>query len=214
MAQKINSIFNLNTSAGVLYEVDMRLRPSGEAGLLVSTFNAYEHYQKNEAWTWESQALVRTRCVFGAENLKQAFEKIRQSTLAQPRASGQLRQEICEMRQKMYQHLSSHSAEQFHIKQDQGGITDIEFIAQYLVLAHSHQHPKMAVWSDNVRIFDSAVECGILSSEQSEQLQHCYTALRNKIHHLNLLRKDSVVDASEFTTERAFVREMWQRLLA
>lgn len=214
LAQKINSIFNLNTSAGVLYEVDMRLRPSGEAGLLVSTFNAYEHYQKNEAWTRESQALVRTRCVFGAENLKQAFEKIRQSTLAQPRASGQLRQEICEMRQKMYQHLSSHSAEQFHIKQDQGGITDIEFIAQYLVLAHSHQHPKMAVWSDNVRIFDSAVECGILSSEQSEQLQHCYTALRNKIHHLNLLRKDSVVDASEFTTERAFVREMWQRLLA
>ncbi|MFA9616177.1 bifunctional [glutamate--ammonia ligase]-adenylyl-L-tyrosine phosphorylase/[glutamate--ammonia-ligase] adenylyltransferase [Mannheimia sp. E15BD] len=214
LAQKINSIFNLNTSAGVLYEVDMRLRPSGEAGLLVSTFNAYEHYQKNEAWTWESQALVRARCVFGAEHLRQKFEQIRQSTLALPRTSGQLRQEICEMREKMYQHLSSHSQDKFNIKTDQGGITDIEFIAQYLVLAHSHQHPKMAVWPDNVRIFDSAVECGILSLQQSEQLKHCYTSLRNKIHHLNLVHKESVVEATEFVEEREFVREMWQLLLS
>ncbi|MEG9498336.1 bifunctional [glutamate--ammonia ligase]-adenylyl-L-tyrosine phosphorylase/[glutamate--ammonia-ligase] adenylyltransferase [Mannheimia indoligenes] len=213
LAQKINSIFNINTSAGVLYEVDMRLRPSGEAGLLVSTFNAYEHYQQNEAWTWESQALVRARCVFGAEHLKQEFERIRQSTLALPRTSGQLRQEICEMREKMYQHLSSHSQDKFHIKTDQGGITDIEFIAQYLVLAHSNENPQMAVWSDNVRIFDSAVECGILSLQESEQLKYCYTSLRNKIHHLNLLRKESVVEAAEFVEERAFVRKMWQSLL-
>lgn len=213
LAQKINSIFNLNTSAGVLYEVDMRLRPSGEAGLLVSTFNAYEHYQKNEAWTWETQALVRARCVFGAEHLRQEFERIRQSTLALPRTSGQLRQEICEMREKMYQHLSSHSQDQFNIKTDQGGITDIEFIAQYLVLAHSNENPQMAVWSDNVRIFDSAVECGILSLPESEQLKHCYTSLRNKIHHLNLLRKESMVEATEFIKEREFVRRMWQSLL-
>lgn len=214
LAQKINSIFNLNTSAGVLYEVDMRLRPSGEAGLLVSTFNAYENYQKTEAWTWESQALVRARCVFGAEHLKQAFEQIRQSTLALPRTSGQLRTEICEMRQKMYQHLSSHSEDKFHIKTDQGGITDIEFIAQYFVLEHSHAMPKMAVWSDNVRIFDSAVECGILTEADGEALKRCYTTLRNQIHHLNLLRKESVVEASEFVAERAFVGEMWRRLFA
>lgn len=87
--------------------------------------------------------------MFGAEYLKQEFERIRQSTLALPRTSGQLRQEICEMREKMYQHLSSHSQDKFHIKTDQGGITDIEFIAQYLVLAHSNENPQMAVWSDN-----------------------------------------------------------------
>lgn len=212
LAQKITSIFNLNTSAGVLYEIDMRLRPSGEAGLLVSTLSAYDFYQKNEAWTWESQALVRARCVYGADELKQAFEQIRQSTLALARTSGQLRQEICEMRQKMYQHLSSHSEEIFHIKTDQGGITDIEFIAQYLVLEHSHQHPQMAIWSDNVRIFDSAVECGILTPEDGEELKRCYTSLRNKIHHLNLLRKESVVEATEFITERAFVRKIWQSI--
>lgn len=213
LAQKITSIFSLNTSTGVLYDVDMRLRPSGEAGLLVSTFKAYEHYQKNEAWTWESQALVRARCVFGAAHLKQEFERIRQSSLALPRTSGQLRQEICKMREKMYQHLSLHSIDKFHIKTDLGGITDIEFIAQYLVLAHSNEKSDMAVWSDNVRIFDSSVECGILSLKESEQLKHCYTSLRNQIHHLNLLRKDSVVDANEFVEERAFVRGMWQRLL-
>ncbi|MDD0824713.1 bifunctional [glutamate--ammonia ligase]-adenylyl-L-tyrosine phosphorylase/[glutamate--ammonia-ligase] adenylyltransferase [Mannheimia sp. AT1] len=212
LAQKITSIFNLNTSAGVLYEIDMRLRPSGEAGLLVSTVTAYDFYQKNEAWTWESQALVRARCVYGADSLKQAFEHIRQSTLALARTSGQLRQEICEMRQKMYQHLSSPSEEKFHIKTDQGGITDIEFIAQCLVLEHSHQHPQMAIWSDNVRIFDSAVECGILTLEDGEELKRCYTSLRNKIHHLNLLRKESVVEATEFIAERAFVGKMWQSI--
>ncbi|ABN74063.1 bifunctional [glutamate--ammonia ligase]-adenylyl-L-tyrosine phosphorylase/[glutamate--ammonia-ligase] adenylyltransferase [Actinobacillus pleuropneumoniae] len=212
LAQKINSIFNLNTSAGVLYEVDMRLRPSGEAGLLVSTVSAYESYQQNEAWTWESQALVRTRCVYGSQELAQAFEQIRRATLAMPRTSGQLRREICEMRYKMYQHLSTSDHTHFDLKKDKGGITDIEFIAQCLVLEYAHQYPQMAIWSDNVRIFDSAVECGILSLTDGEMLKHCYTAIRNRIHHLNLLRSPSVVSADEFVEERAFVAQIWQRI--
>ncbi|WP_373766458.1 bifunctional [glutamate--ammonia ligase]-adenylyl-L-tyrosine phosphorylase/[glutamate--ammonia-ligase] adenylyltransferase [Glaesserella sp.] len=212
LAQKINAIFNLNTSAGVLYDVDMRLRPSGEAGLLVSTFNAYEQYQKEEAWTWESQALVRARAVYGTADLRQKFEAIRMSTLAMPRTSGQLREEICKMREKMYLHLSKTPVEQFHLKTDQGGITDIEFIAQYLVLNYAHRHPQMAVWSDNVRIFDSATACGVLSAEQGEQLKHCYTALRNRIHHLNLLNKESIVESSEFVAERAIVKANWDHL--
>ncbi|QBQ62979.1 bifunctional [glutamate--ammonia ligase]-adenylyl-L-tyrosine phosphorylase/[glutamate--ammonia-ligase] adenylyltransferase [Actinobacillus indolicus] len=212
LAQKINGIFNLNTSAGVLYEVDMRLRPSGEAGLLVSTFNAYDHYQKNEAWTWESQALVRTRAVYGTQALRDKFEHIRRETLSQARASGQLREEICNMREKMYQHLSKNSEHQFHLKTDKGGITDIEFIAQYLVLNYAHEHPQMAVWSDNVRIFESSIECGMLSQEQGEGLKGCYIKLRNQIHHLNLLNKESIVDGNEFSEERAFVRQMWTLL--
>lgn len=212
LAQKINGIFNLNTSAGVLYEVDMRLRPSGEAGLLVSTFNAYDHYQKNEAWTWESQALVRTRAVYGTQVLRDKFEHIRRETLSQARASGQLREEICNMREKMYQHLSKNSEHQFHLKTDKGGITDIEFIAQYLVLNYAHEHPQMAVWSDNVRIFESCTECGILSQEQGERLKDCYIKLRNQVHHLNLLNKESIVDGHEFSEERAFVRQMWTSL--
>ncbi len=212
LAQKINAMFNLNTSAGVLYEVDMRLRPSGEAGLLVSTFSAYESYQQTEAWTWESQALVRARCVYGNAELTEKFERIRQKTLASERASGQLRQEICEMRQKMYQHLSAHHSESFNLKTDKGGITDIEFIAQYLVLNYAHQSPKMAVWSDNVRIFDAAVECDILSESEGELLKHCYTTLRNRIHHLNLLGQPSIVPQAEFVEMRQQVEQMWQKI--
>ncbi|MDO9836609.1 bifunctional [glutamate--ammonia ligase]-adenylyl-L-tyrosine phosphorylase/[glutamate--ammonia-ligase] adenylyltransferase [Glaesserella parasuis] len=213
LAQKINGIFNLNTSAGVLYEVDMRLRPSGEAGLLVSTFNAYNHYQKHEAWTWESQALVRTRAVYGTAELRQKFEQIRRETLSQERSSGQLREDIRNMREKMYHHLSKTTAGQFHLKTDQGGITDIEFIAQYLVLNYTHQYPQMADWSDNVRIFDSAVACGILTADEGERLKGCYTGLRDQVHRLNLLNKESIVDASEFIDERQYVATCWQRFL-
>ncbi|MDO4698192.1 MAG: bifunctional [glutamate--ammonia ligase]-adenylyl-L-tyrosine phosphorylase/[glutamate--ammonia-ligase] adenylyltransferase [Pasteurellaceae bacterium] len=212
LAQKINGIFNLNTSAGVLYEVDMRLRPSGEAGLLVSTFNAYEHYQQNEAWTWESQALVRARAVYGTPELREKFEQIRRNTLAKPRARGGLLDEICKMREKMYQHLAQNSPDYFHLKTDSGGITDIEFIAQFLVLNYAHHYPQMAEWSDNVRIFDSSIACQILSEADGEQLKTCYTTLRNQIHHLNLLNKESVVQSHEFATERAFVQKMWQKL--
>ncbi|MDP0203850.1 bifunctional [glutamate--ammonia ligase]-adenylyl-L-tyrosine phosphorylase/[glutamate--ammonia-ligase] adenylyltransferase [Glaesserella parasuis] len=213
LAQKINGIFNLNTSAGVLYEVDMRLRPSGEAGLLVSTFNAYNHYQKHEAWTWESQALVRTRAVYGTAELRQKFEQIRRETLSQERSSGSLREDIRNMREKMYHHLSKTTAGQFYLKTDQGGITDIEFIAQYLVLNYAHQYPQMADWSDNVRIFERAVDCGILTADEGERLKGCYTGLRDQIHRLNLLNKESIVDASEFIDERQYVATCWQRFL-
>ena len=212
LAQKINSIFNLNTSAGVLYEVDMRLRPSGEAGLLVSTFNAYEFYQKNEAWTWESQALVRARCVYGTKSLKAEFDQIRQSTLANKRDVVRLKAEITGMRAKMYQHLTQPQAVEFNLKTDKGGITDIEFIAQYLALANAETSPEMAVWSDNIRIFDTAMAYGILTEPAGEQLKYCYTAMRNRIHHLNLLRQPSCVPMSEFEAERDFVGKMWSQI--
>ncbi|MDG6882394.1 bifunctional glutamine synthetase adenylyltransferase/deadenyltransferase [Phocoenobacter uteri] len=214
LAKKINSIFSLNTTSGILYEIDMRLRPSGESGLLISSFEAYEDYQHNEAWTWENQALVRSRCVYGTEQHQQQFEKIRQSVLKKERVSGHLKQEICNMRQKMYQHLTSQSANRFHLKRDQGGITDIEFIAQYLVLNYAHQYPEMAVWSDNVRIFDTAMECNTLTKEQGKQLKECYTTLRNKIHHLNLQGKHSLVKNDQFKAEREFVIEIWDKLLS
>lgn len=212
LAQKINSIFNLNTSAGVLYEVDMRLRPSSEAGLLVSTFNAYEFYQKNEAWTWESQALVRARCVYGTKSLKAEFDQIRQSTLAKKRDAVTLKAEITGMRAKMYQHFTQPQAVEFNLKTDKGGITDIEFIAQYLVLANAETSPEMAVWSDNIRIFDTAMAYGILTEPAGEQLKYCYMAMRNRIHHLNLLRQPSCVPMSEFEAERDFIGKMWSQI--
>ncbi|EGY34064.1 glutamate-ammonia-ligase adenylyltransferase [Aggregatibacter actinomycetemcomitans serotype e str. SC1083] len=212
LAQKIVSIFSMNTSAGILYDVDMRLRPSGDAGLLGCSFAAFENYQLNEAWTWEKQALVRSRAVFGEPKLWEEFDAIRRNVLAAPRDPAKLKQDVCEMREKMYQHLAQQSENQFNIKTDPGGITDIEFIAQYLVLAHSPQQPALTRWSDNVRIFDIMAEHGVISETDGERLKRCYVDLRNRIHHLNLLGLPSVVDASEFHAERTFVRETWARL--
>ena len=163
LAQKIVSIFSMNTSAGVLYDVDMRLRPSGDAGLLGCSLQAFENYQLNEAWTWEKQALVRSRAIFGETELKAEFEKIRCNVLSAQRDINQLKIEVRKMREKMYEHLSHIKEGFFNIKTDRGGITDIEFISQYLMLANAPANPILTKWSDNVRIFDSMAEYHIIS---------------------------------------------------
>lgn len=213
LSRKIVSIFSMNTSAGVLYDVDMRLRPSGEAGLLGCPLTAFKNYQLNEAWTWEKQALVRSRPIFGEERLKYQFDQIRHQVLTEKRNIAILKKDVREMREKMYQHLSNHKGGQFNIKTDSGGITDIEFIAQYLVLAYSEQHQNLTKWSDNVRIFDSLAESAVVPVEICEKLKHCYITLRDKIHHLNLLGLPSVVSAEEFKQERLFITQIWQQLL-
>lgn len=213
LVQKIISIFSMNTSAGVLYEVDMRLRPSGEAGLLVSSLSAFEDYQRNEAWTWETQALVRSRAVYGETHLRQQFEQIRQTVLSLPRDLAKLKSDVKEMRTKMYQHLANGDTNKFNIKQDQGGITDIEFISQYLVLANAPQNPDLAYWSDNVRIFEIMAANNVISLETTEQLKLGYTSLRNEIHHLNLLGKSAEIDSEKFQKVRSFINKIWMELL-
>ena len=214
LAQKIVSIFSLNTSAGVLYEVDMRLRPSGDAGLLGCSFQAFANYQLHEAWTWEKQALVRARAVYGEKALKTEFTQIRHNVLIQPRDKTTLAKEVREMREKMYNHLSHSLEDEFNLKSDAGGITDIEFIAQYLMLAYAPNIPELTTWSDNVRIFDSMMEYQVLSQEEGEGLKNAYTAMRNQIHSLNLLGLPAVVKQSQFAKERQFVQRCWQHWLA
>ncbi|SPY38346.1 glutamate-ammonia-ligase adenylyltransferase [Pasteurella canis] len=185
LAQKIISIFSMNTFAGVLYDIDMRLRPSGESGLLCSPISAFEDYQLNEAWTWEKQALVRSRAVYGEQSLCEQFKTIRQKVLSAQRDIQLLKTDVISMREKMYEHLANTERDLFNIKTDRGGITDIEFIAQYLVLAYAPQHPELSVWSDNVRIFEIMAESAVISDEVSIQLKQSYITLRNRIHHLN-----------------------------
>ncbi|MCQ9121433.1 bifunctional glutamine synthetase adenylyltransferase/deadenyltransferase [Rodentibacter pneumotropicus] len=212
LAQKIVSIFSLNTSAGVLYDIDMRLRPSGDAGLLGCSLSAFENYQLNEAWTWEKQALVRSRPVFGEQSLREKFENIRQRVLSTPRDMTTLKQDVSEMREKMFAHLSHSQENEFNIKTDRGGITDIEFIAQYLMLAHAPQNPALTKWSDNVRIFESMADAGIIHQEDSVRLKQCYVDLRNKIHHLNLIGYSPVVPKNDFVEKREFIESFWKNL--
>ncbi|MDU8924391.1 bifunctional [glutamate--ammonia ligase]-adenylyl-L-tyrosine phosphorylase/[glutamate--ammonia-ligase] adenylyltransferase [Pasteurellaceae bacterium LIM206] len=212
LAQKIVSIFSMNTSAGILYELDLRLRPSGEAGPLSCSFKAFEDYQLNEAWTWETQSLVRARAVYGEAALREKFETMRQRILATPRDLGKLTADVREMREKMYAHLATRDKRLFNIKKDSGGITDVEFIAQYLVLANAPHNIALARWSDNVRIFDVMAENRVISADTAERLKDCYTRLRNQIHHLNLLGRPSVVPADQFQAEREFIGNIWHKL--
>ncbi|MGJ7095271.1 bifunctional [glutamate--ammonia ligase]-adenylyl-L-tyrosine phosphorylase/[glutamate--ammonia-ligase] adenylyltransferase [Vibrio hannami] len=213
LAQRIIHIFSVRTASGILYEVDTRLRPSGASGLLVSPTDAFEEYQKNDAWTWEHQALVRSRVIYGDDQLLLAFDDIRHRILCQPRNEETLKKEVSDMRIKMRDHLGGKKSGRFMLKQDVGGITDIEFIAQYMVLCYSADFPKLTRWSDNVRIFESMMHQEIISEEEARALTDAYITLRDEIHHRNLLNQDADVDESRFVEERRCVTDNWVKWL-
>ncbi|WP_279152116.1 bifunctional [glutamate--ammonia ligase]-adenylyl-L-tyrosine phosphorylase/[glutamate--ammonia-ligase] adenylyltransferase [Photobacterium iliopiscarium] len=213
LAQRIIHLFSTRTASGVLYEVDMRLRPSGASGLLVTTINGFGEYQQQQAWTWEHQALVRARMVYGDVILQTAFADVRQQVLTVARDQAQLANDVVMMRHKMRAHLGKKKAGMFGLKQDQGGITDIEFLAQYLVLAYAHQQPALTRWSDNVRIFDSMADYDIIDSATVTQLQQAYCDMRNAIHRLSLLGLPAYVDQQQFIGMRQTVEQVWQQWL-
>ncbi|WP_156812102.1 bifunctional [glutamate--ammonia ligase]-adenylyl-L-tyrosine phosphorylase/[glutamate--ammonia-ligase] adenylyltransferase [Idiomarina xiamenensis] len=224
LAQRILHLFTTRTMSGVLYEVDLRLRPSGQAGLLVTQLDSYARYLKEDAWTWEQQALVRVRTVFGCRQLAERLKVIRAAMLQQPRQLKVLRQEILDMREKMREHLrpnqqrrplATHgqtATEQFDLKQDAGGITDIEFIAQYLVLAHSHEQPSLTTYTDNIRVLTAAQEVGLLTLQQAQDLITAYQSLRAEAHQL-ALQEQPALTTNDFNAERRAVERIWQSLL-
>ncbi|XKM13803.1 bifunctional [glutamate--ammonia ligase]-adenylyl-L-tyrosine phosphorylase/[glutamate--ammonia-ligase] adenylyltransferase [Orbaceae bacterium ac157xtp] len=213
LIQRIVHLFNIRTNSGVLYEIDVRLRPQGEAGLLICSLDAFYDYQMNEAWTWEHQALVRARVVYGDKTLLAKFNHIRQQVLSQARDERTLKTAVYDMREKMRNHLSLHNASQFNLKVDEGGIGDIEFISQYLVLNYAHKEPQMSIWSDNVRILELAAKYQIMSEQEARTLTDIYIQMRNKIHQLSLQLLPSVVDNSLFIEERAMIKASWQKWL-
>ncbi|WP_349920977.1 bifunctional [glutamate--ammonia ligase]-adenylyl-L-tyrosine phosphorylase/[glutamate--ammonia-ligase] adenylyltransferase [Aeromonas veronii] len=214
LAQRILHLFSTRTPSGILYEIDMRLRPSGDSGLLVSSLAAFEQYQQQEAWTWEHQALVRARPIYGDDAVVAEFVRIRRAVLARERDLPTLAREVREMRHKMRDHLLKASEGEFDLKQSPGGMVDIEFIAQYLVLAHASGEPDaLTRWSDNVRIFDECVMAGVLTLEQAEGLKHAYLEIRNLGHRLNLSEISRKVSDDQLLPERSLVEAVWQQLL-
>ena len=217
VAQKFMSLMTTQTLDGRVYEIDTRLRPSGEAGMLVTSLKAYEHYQQKSAWLWEHQALVRARSIAGDTDLCQQFEQIRCQILTQVRDEDEVRQEVLKMRQKMKDHLGSSTEQKkhgiFHLKQDSGGIVDIEFMAQYAVLAWSGTNPDLAHFSDNVRILEDAAQAGCLSSEDATALIHAYLSERAESHRLALANQSMQVSAADWRDTREVVCKLWQRLI-
>ena len=153
------------------------------------------------------------RPVFASKKLEQAFDKLRQEVLCLPRNKQDLAEEVVKMRLKMREHLGSQQVEIFNLKQDVGGIADIEFLAQYLSLAYSQEFPAMAVWSDNIRIFETAQELQILSKTELQQLIQAYITYRNRGHQHTLKCKKAEVPAQLFTQEREQVIAIWQKFL-
>ncbi len=214
LGQKLIHLINTQTSTGRLYEVDMRLRPSGNSGLLSTSLNAFQKYQENDAWTWEHQALVRARPVAGSSKLAQAFQSIRQSTLQRARNSITLASDIVEMRGKMRKHLSTSNPDNnvFHLKQDAGGIVDIEFMVQYLVLAWSHEEPTLATYTDNIRILEALAKTNKLSTQEVNQLIKAYKALRVVLHRQTIDQKSNQINGELLREERESVIRIWDKL--
>ena len=216
LGQRIVHILNAQTPSGQLYDVDMRLRPSGNSGLLVSTLHAFEKYQRNDAWTWEHQALARARGVAGCRETLAAFEAVRHNILCQSREKDKLRQEVVEMREKMRTNLGtpeSRREETFHIKHDAGGIVDMEFMVQYLMLAWSKDHPELTQWSDNIRQMEELGRAGVLPVEDAKKLREAYIALRSSIHRRALQNLNSQVGGDAFADERQYIRSVWQKIM-
>ena len=170
----------------MLYDLDMRLRPDGDSGLLMTDLSAYQNYQQNRAWTWEHQALVRARAVAGSPNVIDAFNKIRDQVLRTERDKVKLIDDVYAMRMKMRNFLDRSSDKLFDLKQGRGGMVDIEFIAQYLLLREAPHHQDMVLWSDNVRIFDECARLNILSEETTSKLKQAYLAIRECYHRISL----------------------------
>ena len=211
LAQRIIHMQTTRTTNGVLYQVDTRLRPSGTAGLLVSSVDAFVRYQTSEAWLWEHQALIRARFICGDSNIEARFNQARSTILTQARDVEFVRQEVCAMREKMRAQQSSHS-QLFDIKNERGGITDIEFLAHFGALVHAHAHPQVVRWTDTIRILEELGDVGCFPTTLSDKLIQIYQEYRAYLHQ-RILKGITHDPTPVFAEERAFVAEAWRRLL-
>lgn len=213
LGQKIRHILDTKMLSGVLYEADMRLRPNGDSGVLVTYIGSYENYYRNDAWTWEHQALVRARFVAGDSALKTEYEAIRTRVLALPRDTAKLKQEVREMREKMRENLASKEADVFDLKQSKGGIADIEFIVQFGILAETTHNHSLATYTDNVRLLEALADHGFISQDDAATLKKAYCGYRDYGHHQVLQGEKAMAAEDEFSELRKQVDRIWQQFM-
>jgi glutamate-ammonia-ligase adenylyltransferase len=214
LVQRLIHFLTVQTSSGRLYEVDTRLRPSGQSGLLVTSLEGFRHYQTHDAWVWEHQALLRSRALAGAPQVCRAFETIRREVLVAHVDRSKLKGEVAKMRRRMREELSLAKAGSFDIKQDMGGIADIEFLVDYWVLASSAEFPELVEFPDNIRQLEALARVGLVAEERCLALKEAYLALRRRVHELALDEGGRVVPEREFGAVRDFVRGVWRDVFA
>ncbi len=213
LAQRIIHIISTRTPSGTLYEVDTRLRPNGSSGLLVSNIEAFEEYQRSKAWTWEHQALVRARAVAGDSKITARFNELRYDILCQNREPEKLRQQVRDMRERMRAELGSKDKSLFHLKQDVGGIADIEFIVQYAVLRWAHKFPELVEFTDNIRQLKAMLAVGLVTNKEADFLIDAYRHYRAEAHRLTLQQKKPWVPIARFTEYREAISHLWDEWL-
>jgi glutamate-ammonia-ligase adenylyltransferase len=209
LVRRLVHFLTTQTGSGQIYEVDTRLRPDGRRGLLVTSTDAFERYQEDNAWTWEYQALLRGRAVAGSPAVGEEFERIRRETLIGRVRRETLRDDVISMRQRMRKELDRSSGELFDLKHGRGGIGDIEFLVQYLVLDQAQKKPAVIFYSDNIRQLDALKAEGCLDQAVGDALQDAYRDYRLRQHHLVLDDQLPLVPAAEFAEQRAFVAKTW-----
>ena len=213
LVRRLVLFLTTQTGSGELYEIDTRLRPDGRSGLLVTSTDAFERYQEDNAWTWEHQALLRARAVAGSAAVAKEFERIRKDTLIERVKRDSLRDDVISMRQRMRKELDRSNALHFDLKHGAGGIGDIEFLVQYLVLDQAKAHPDVIFYTDNIRQLDALTKAGCLELAVGDRLKDCYRSYRLRQHHLVLDDQPPLAGAAEFSEERAFVASIWDQWL-
>src|SRR6185437_10686957 len=212
-AQRLVHLLTVHSAAGRLYEVDMRLRPSGKAGMLITGIDAFADYQRDEAWTFEHQALLHARTVAGAPELRERFETMRLSVLGQCVHRDRLREDVRHMRSRMRNELSRAGAGEVDLKQDPRGIADIEFLAQYWALKWAQQYPPVVRFADTIRQLESVASADLIAQTTIDVLTRAYRSYRSCLHHRALDGLDAVLPATTLAGERAAVLEIWNRYL-
>ena len=210
LGQRMIHVLSAFTSAGSLYDIDMRLRPDGASGMLVSNLDAFRTYQKDKAWLWEHQALIRARIVAGDPVVGAVFNDIRREVLIQQRELEKLKPGIRDMRDKMRETLDKSILNEFNLKQGVGGLVDIEFLVQYFVLAHASEHPELLEYTDNINIIQTLVKTAVLKAEEGKVLSETYQLLRNKTHHQSLSETKGNVDKDFQQDVRNKIQHYWQ----
>ncbi|MCP4697805.1 MAG: bifunctional [glutamate--ammonia ligase]-adenylyl-L-tyrosine phosphorylase/[glutamate--ammonia-ligase] adenylyltransferase [Gammaproteobacteria bacterium] len=211
LAKRIIHLLTIQTSAGLLYEVDSRLRPDGGSGLLVSGLDAFKEYQSQDAWTWEHQALVRARAIAGDKSCMDRFENIRREVLGIHREIRELKREVREMRERMRKSLDVRAG--FSLKHGKGGITDIEFIVQYGVLRWAVDYPDLLDTTGILPMLQRFVGKRLLPAEACEQMSTAYRTYRAEIHRLALQNRRTVADDTKFSEHRAQVMKIWEEVM-
>ena len=209
LAQRIVHLLTMHSAAGRLYEVDVRLRPSGKGGMLVTNIEAFAEYQREEAWTWEHQALLHARAVAGVPALRARFEAVRLEVLSHHVRRESLRAEVRNMRERMRRELARGDAGRFDIKQDAGGIADIEFLAQYWALNWALEYPPVALFSDTIRQLESVASADLVPQASVDVLTGAYRAYRTTTHRLSLAGVEPLVPIEQFREMRAAVTALW-----